>query len=289
MTISKSLIDLLKANSTLCVNNKYITLPIPIFASPEYLDWTSEGTKGILWYRGKPGCGKSTMVSELLKRLFENQLFTEAVTFFDFDVAYRMHRTSANIPAAVISFITAQLLESNPSLLSALNGDEQQIITTALLRTHKIFSYESSTDSELRRAMPGLISALRMIPEGKLWTCLCRIIDRGLETMSRVYLIVDGDNNALPEDRFRFLRNIRELWERNESTQRGCVKILIASRDYLKAREILEGLPYLDNEKEQQGEHAVSQANAISIPTKSSSDPIVNRLHKFSTTWRSKC
>lgn len=203
------------------------------------------------------------MVSQVLKGLIENQLFTEGATFFDFDVAWRMHRTSANFPAAVISFITAQLLEINPKLLSAMNGDEQQTITTALLCTHKVFSYESSNESESRRVMPGLVSALRMIQESTLWSCLCHILDRGLETMSRIYLIFDGDDNALPEDRFRFLRNIRGLWERSESTQSGCIKILIASRDYPKAREILDGLPYLDDEREQQGEHSVSRAHAI--------------------------
>jgi hypothetical protein len=263
MTLSKSLVDLLKAKSTLCLNTINISRPIPIFESP--VKWTSGETKEILWYRGWPGCGKSIMVSQVLKGLFENQIFTEGVTFFDFDVAWKMDRKSANIPAAVISFITAQLLKGNPKLLSALNGDEQQTITTALLCTHKIFSYESSIESESRRVMPGLVSALRTIQESTLWSCLCHIIDRGLETMSRIYLIFDGDDNALPEDRFRFLRNIRRLWERSESTQRGCVKILIASRDYPKAREVLDGLPYLDNEKEQQGERSVSQAHAIPI------------------------
>lgn len=205
------------------------------------------------------------MVSQVLKGLFENQLFTEGATFFDFDVAWRMHRSSANVPAAVISFITAQLLEGNPKLLSAMNGDEQQTITTALVCTYKIFSYESYDESESRRVMPGLVSALRMIQESTLWSCLCYIIDRGLETLSRIYLIFDGDDKALPEDRFRFLRNIRTLWERSESTQNSCIKILIASRDYSKAREVLDGLPYLDDEREQQGEHSVSQAHAIPI------------------------
>lgn len=205
------------------------------------------------------------MVSQVLKGLFENQIFTEGATFFDFDVAQKLDRVSANIPAAAISFITAQMLEGNPNLLSAMNGEQQQTIIMALLRTYKIFAYESSDKYELRRAMPGLVSDLRMIQESTLWSCLCHIIDRGLETMSRIYLIFDGDDNALTEDRSRFLRNIRRLWERSQSTQSGCIKILLASRDYPKAREILDGLPYLDNEKEQQGEHSVSQAPAISI------------------------
>lgn len=224
MTISKSLVDLLKAKSTLCLNTINPSLPIPIFESPEYVKWTSGETKEILWYRGIPGCGKSTMVSQVLNGLFEDLTFTEAAAFFDFDVAWKMDRISANIPAAVISFIAAQLLERNPNLLSAMSGDEQKIITTALLCTHKIFSYKSSSESESRRVMPGLVSALRMIQESTLWSCLCHIIDRGLETMSRIYLVFDGDDNALPEDRFRFLRNIRRLWERSESMQRGCVK-----------------------------------------------------------------
>lgn len=38
-----------------------------------------------------------------------------------------------------------------------------------------------------------------------------------------------------------------------------------ASRDYPRAGEVLAGLPYLDKEKEQQGEHSISQAYAIEI------------------------
>lgn len=205
------------------------------------------------------------MVSQVLKRLLEDLAFTEAVAFFDFDVACKMGRATANIPAAVISFIAAQLLDREPKLLTAMSEDEQKIITTALFATYGLFSYKSSSAFESRRVMPGLVSALRMIRESTLWSCLCRIIDRGLETMSRIYLIFDGDDTALPEDRFRFLRNIRRLWELCESTQRGCVRILIASRDYPKAREVLDGLPYLDNEKEQQGEHSLSQARAVPI------------------------
>ena len=274
MSISRSLVDLLKAESTLCLNTINITHPIPIFESPEYVKWASGDAREILWYRGVPGCGKSTMVSQVLKGLFKDLVFTEAAAFFDFDVARAMDRNSANIPAAAISFIAAQLLERNPNLLSAMSGDEQRTMTAALLWTHKIFSYNSCSESESRRVMPGLVSALRTIQESTLWSCLCHIVDRGLETMSRIYLIFDGDNHALPEDRSRFLRNLRRLWERSESTKRGCVKILIASRDYPKEREILDGLPYLDNEKEEQGEHSVLQAYEIPFLTRRKSDCI---------------
>lgn len=215
ITISRSLVDLLKAESTLCLNTINVTLPIPIFESPEYVKWASGDTREILWYRGKPGCGKSTMVSQVLKGLFEDLAFTEVAAFFDFDVAGTMARDSANIPAVAISFIAAQLLQHNPNLLLGMSGDEQRTMTAALLWTQKIFSSESP------RVMRGLVSALRTIQESTLWSCLCHIIDRGLETMSRIYLIFDGDNNALPEDRFRFLRNVRRLWERSESMKRG--------------------------------------------------------------------
>ena len=279
MTISRGLVNLLKAKSTLCSNTINIILPIPIFESPEYVKWASGETREFLWYRGVPGCGKSTMVSLVLKGLYEDLAFTEATAFFDFSVAWAMKQISANNPAAVISFIVAQLLERNPNLLSAMSGDEQKTITTALLCTYKIFSYTSSSNLESRREMPGLVSALRTIHKSTLWSCLCHIIDQSSETLSRIYLVFDGDDYALLEDRCRFLRNVRRLWERSVSMGRGCVKILIASRDYPKAREVLDGLPYVDNEKEQQGEHSVSQAYAIPF-----SDRTKIRMHQFFAT-----
>ena len=198
------------------------------------------------------------MVSQVLKRLFEELTFTNAVTFFDFDIARKLGRSSANIPGAVISFIMAQMHDCNPNLLSGISREDQDTIATALLRTHQIFACGSPGESELKRVTPGLVSALRTVLEKTLWTCLGRFIDQGFKTMSRIYLIFDGDDVAIPEDRFRFLRNIRELWERSRKTQTGCLKVLIASRDSPKAREILGGLPYLDNEKEQQGKDAMS-------------------------------
>ena len=218
MTISKSLVDFLKEKSTLCLNTTNKILPIPVLESPEYEKWASGDTKEILWYRGKPACGKSTAVAQVLKGLFEDMAFTEAVAFFDFDFARKLDRMSANIPAVVISFIAAQLLERNRDLLSAMSRNEQETINTALLYTHNIFTYRSSNESESRPLMPGLVSALREIPERTLWSCLCHIIDRCLETISRTYLIFDGVDCDLPEDEVRFLRSIRELWERIEST-----------------------------------------------------------------------
>ena len=245
--------ELLKAKSDLLLDTTKLSLPIPIFESPEYVDWASKETINILWYRGKPGVGKSVMVSQVLKRLFESPAFTEAVAFFGFDIARKLDRPSANLSGVAISFIVAQLYDRNPKLFSTMTPDEQKTVAMALLRSHEIFAYESTEAVESNRVMSSLVSALRTASETDLWSCLLQSIDQGPESMSRIYLIFDGDDNALPEDRFRFLQSIRKLWEHSEITRAGCLKILIASRDHPKAREILHGLPYLDNEKEQQG------------------------------------
>ena len=286
--VSRSLVELLKAKSNLLLNTKNLSLPIPIFESPEYVDWISGETSNILWYRGKPGVGKSVMVSQVLKRLFEGLTFTNAVVFFDFEIAREMGRFSANIPGAVISFIMAQMHDCDAELFSGMSREDQNTVATALLRTHQIFAYESPRESDVKRVMPGLISALRTVLEKALWTCLGRFIDEGLKKLPRIYLIFDGDDVALPEDRFRFLRNVRELWERSRKTQTGCLKVLIASRDYPKARELLDGLPYLDNEKEQQGKGPMWQTYAFRASTSSRSDFLKTRVCKFFAAWRSK-
>lgn len=250
--------DLLKAKSNLLQDTTDLSLPIPISESPEYVEWASGETSNILWYRGKPGVGKSVMVSHTLKRLFESLAFTKAIAFFDFDIARKLDRPSANVPGLVISLIIAQLSDRNPKLFATVSIDEQKTVATALLGSHEILTYVVPQESDVKRVMPGLVSALRTVSEETLWTCLGRFIDEWLKKMPQIYLIFDGDDVAIPEDRFRFLRNIRELWERSRKTQTGCLKVLIASRDYPKAREILDGLPYLDNEKEQQGKGPMS-------------------------------
>ena len=247
--ISRSLVDILKAKSNLLSDTKTPSLSIPIFESPEYVDWASGETSDFLWYRGKPGCGKSVMVSHTLKRLFESLVYTEAVAFFGFDIARKLDRPSTNVPGLVISLIIAQLYDRNPKMSSTINPDKQKTVATALLRSHEILAYGSLQESDVELVMRGLVSALRTI---------CRFIDEGLKKMPRIYVIFDDYDVAIPEDRFRFLRYIRELWERSRKTQIGCLKVLIASRDYPKAREILDGLPYLDNEKEQQGKRPMS-------------------------------
>ena len=265
--ISTSLVDLMKAQSELLLETTNISLPVPVLESPEFVKWTSGVTKEFLWHRGKPGCGKSVMVSQVLKRLFEDLDFTGAVTFFDFAVARKMDRMSANISAAFISFIAAQLIERKPTLWSVMSSDSQRTMIRALKCTHKIFSYKPASKSDYRRVMMSLVSDLRIIQESTLWSSLCHMIDQGFGMMSQIYVVVDGDDIAFPEERIRFLRNLRAFWERSESTHRGCLKILIASRNDPKARQVLDGLPYSENDKEQQGECSILQAHANQIST----------------------
>ena len=263
ISISKILVTILKAQSALFSNNMDITLPIPVLESPEYVKWTSGAAKEILWYRGGPACGKSVMISQVLKGFSKDLVYTELAIVFDFAFAGQMLRNvTVNPPAVVISFVVAQLLEHSPNLWSILNEDEQNIMAKALLCTHRIFSYEVSNKSESQPVLVGLVSNLRMMKESILWSCICHIINQSLQTLSRIYLIFDGDDNAIPEDRFQFLRNIRKLWETCRSSQKACVKVLIASRDHPKVRELLDGVPYVDNEKEQQGERSVLQVRA---------------------------
>ena len=207
------------------------------------------------------------MVSHTLKRLFESLAFTEAVAFFDFDIARKLDRPLANVPALAISLIIAQLYDRNSKMFSTMSPDEQKTVATALLRSHEILAYKSTGEVESNRVMPNLVSALRTISETNLWSCLLKSIDQGPESLSRIYLVFDGDDNALPEDRFRFLQSIRKLWERSKITRVECLKVLIASRDHPIAREILHGLPYLDNEKEQQGKSSLSQNCAFLLST----------------------
>ena len=197
--ISRRLVDILKAKSNLLLDTENLQLPIPIFESPEYVDWASGENSDLLWYRGEPNCGKSVMVSHALKRLFESLAFTEAAAFFDFDIARKVDRPSANVPALVVSLIIAQLYDRNPKMLSTMSPDEQKNIATALLRSHGILAYESTEEVESNRVMANLVSALRTISETDLWSCLLESIDQGPESMSRIYLNFDGDDNALPE------------------------------------------------------------------------------------------
>ena len=265
--VSRSLVELLEVKSNLLLDTKSLPLPIPIFESPEYVDWASGETTDLLWYRGKPNCGKSVLVSHTLKRLFASLAFTEAVAFFDFDIARKLDRPSANVPALVISLILAQLYDRSPKMFSTMSPDEQKTIVTALLRSHETLAYESTEEVESNRVIPNLVSALRTISETDLWSCLLKSIDQGPESMSRIYLVFDGDDNALPEDRFRFLQSVRKLWECSKTTRVECLKVLIASRDHPKARELLHGFPYLENEKEQHGKSSVSQKCAFLLYT----------------------
>ena len=65
--ISRRLVDILKAKSNLLLDIENLPVPTPIFESPEYGYWALGETSDLLWYCGKPGCGKSAMVSHTLK------------------------------------------------------------------------------------------------------------------------------------------------------------------------------------------------------------------------------
>jgi ankyrin repeat protein/Cdc6-like AAA superfamily ATPase len=91
------------------------------FSTPEYYNWANRYKlsehHGLLWIKGKPGAGKSTLMKETLHRTEENYAGTRTTTagfFFNARSAERLEKT----PLGLFRSILHQVLQQNEGALS---------------------------------------------------------------------------------------------------------------------------------------------------------------------------
>jgi hypothetical protein len=91
------------------------------FSTPEYYNWINQCEvsehHGLLWIKGKPGAGKSTLMKEALQRIEETYAGTKTTTagfFFNARSAEQLEKTSLGLFRSILH----QILQQNQAALS---------------------------------------------------------------------------------------------------------------------------------------------------------------------------
>ena len=177
-----------------------------IFDTVQYHDWNKSESVGNLWIRGIPGCGKSVVAANVIRRL--QQLNDAPVLFY-----FMREIIATNTPSGLLRDFCEKLLPSSPSLrfsLERLRGDFSaidsvpfdqlwQCLATALRSMEKVYCVVDALDEmehghdgwleqflELGRQFPRSIKILttsRQVPQVERHMHNSRIVDLRLDRL----------------------------------------------------------------------------------------------------------
>jgi hypothetical protein len=238
--------------------------------SPEYEDWRSNEGSQFLWCTGKPATGKSSIAATLVSDLSKERIHSESVAHFFFQTPIGRN-ASPFIPGFVVCSIMAQLLRARYDLTAIhdhavwLGHNEYTILLKAFRYTVDInhiyedeqaeYSSEGIGRGHISPKLSRATSALRLLFEDDLWKILKSFVYASAGQI--VYIIIDGMESMLTEDQSRFLRNLRDLWSSVQVKSDSSLKILITSRPQVKMQSLLNGLAYIDQDKEYKGKRTL--------------------------------
>ena len=235
--------------------------------SPEYQSWRTSENSQFLWCTGKPSVGKSSIAAILVSELSRQRIHSEYVAHFFFQLPQE-GSASSSIPALVVCSIIAQLLHTRYDQRAIhddavwLSHKERAVLLKAFKSTANICSLLAQDRSaqsvpnideraRIATSLSQATSALRSISEDDLFKILASLIHAYTE--EDIHIVIDGADVLLPDDQSRLLKNFRNLWKCAHKDPSLKLRILIMSRPLKRIQEILDGLPYLDYDKERKG------------------------------------
>jgi hypothetical protein len=240
------------------------------FESTEYRTWKSPNPgpdDKFLWFSGKPGSGKSVIISHLLSDQLSSGVIatSEDLAFFFYELP--AEQTREHLPsAAVLCILIAQILGSERDRINCLELVDRVILAKAFKATKHIYpfiypSLGSSLDhsqlvnlrdpDERRKAQ----SAVQSVSKESLWSILKNLI--AAKPGRDVRIVIDAINRAPPDERSNFLESLRRLQQSIVSEARCSFRVLVCSHAFPDINKTLKRtLPELlriDLEEEKNG------------------------------------
>jgi NACHT domain len=244
--------------------------------SPEYQSWRESDDSQFLRCSAKPGAGKSTIAETLVSELKPQRIHSESIAHFFFQLPLKT-RASPCKPELVVCSIISQLLYTRYHQTAIhdkaawLSHNEHAILQKALESAVQ----DSCTLDEERIARPTYVidekasisptfsSAMHSTSSDDLWKILASLICAS--TGQYIHIVVDGVDESLPEDQSRLCKNLRDLWKSVRARGDPTLKILITSRPLSRIQDLLTGLSYIDQDKEQMGKKRFNHAERALI------------------------
>ncbi|RDW63420.1 hypothetical protein BP6252_10965 [Coleophoma cylindrospora] len=200
--------------------------------SKQYSTWTSTNNSGssharFLWYTGRPDSGKSAALTYVVDRLRSSSETIDLIYFFGSIPSVERSRTArSNVTAA-------RVLES---------------LITQLIHCDSVYSYGkrlSSLATDDRERLRSISKPALELSSKMLWDLFGRLLRYKMER--RVLVIIDGLDAIQPEeDRNRFVRQLRDLWDSLALELSATSKFLVSSLPYDPIRQAFVNLPFID-------------------------------------------
>jgi len=229
-----------------------------IFRNMDFEQWRSANCSQVLWLSGPPQCNihqVSSYVVDLVKnKASETQ---HSVLYFFCSTASREASMEKSIVTIFVHAILYQIIYCPPldKKLSVVRNFLHTLID-AIFRSKQTpnpvpppFEEKESPDTTIKKILNA--------PANELWDALETIL--AAEQRRELLIVIDGLDKA-KHQKVEFTKGVRELITRlREGTL--MVKALLTSRPQAEIKEVLNGLPHIEYDKERKG------SIASSVPT----------------------
>jgi hypothetical protein len=197
---------------------------------PEYLTWSFAGSAAFLWYADQPRSGKTTLLQNLVVKLLDRQWYNREIS-----VAYFFcpESTSAEQTTSESHILLANILRS--------------IVGQLLDRDHDLIA-----TSKLGEILEDLLGNDNTKLEA-LWELLRLVIKATPD--QETHIIIDGIDKIKPEAQSEFLKRLLKLWHTLPSKPATVAKFLIASCPSAEIRDILKGVPLINENIERKRQY----------------------------------
>jgi ankyrin repeat domain-containing protein 50 len=209
-----------------------------ILKNADFEDWNSGTSSQVLWLSGPPNCNIDQVSSYVVDVASE----TQQSVFYFFCLT-----TDTENP--IISFTHSLFYQ----ILCCSSSDEKAQIVKTFLHSFRdtIFGKEQTSNTRLPRfkerdSPSAVIKEILDAGADRLWNALKAVLDNARS--HNLSIIIDG-LDRVKRQKVEFIKEVRELIEHLQGRILK-IKTLLTSRSEIEIKEILDGLPYIEYDKE---------------------------------------
>lgn len=220
---------------------------------PEYITWYSAEYAELLWYAGDPNSGKTMLLQSLVDKLLNSQRgrAMEVAYFFCVESAPAEQTASESQILPILRSVICQLLAKDHERIAVVQRN-----------------------SKRENGLEELLNSHTSTPE-TLWGLLQHAIKAVQD--QKVHIIIDGIDKMKAEDQTEFLKRLLKLLDTLPRSPACFAKFLFSSRPSSEIRDILKGVPLIDENIERKRQY-FEFLSAILLVTKICETDCLNSL-----------